>query len=83
MSAFTDWMEKHQRIVVAGAKVEKENGLPGLFASAYDAMEIAWDAALEAAARAQCPMLRDMISRGKAADNCRALMTQNEESATR
>ncbi len=42
------------------------------------ASRTAWNAALEAAARAQHPMLRSMISRGQAADNCRALQVEDQ-----
>lgn len=39
----------------------------------------AWNAACEACARNQSVMLRDMISRGKAASHCRALRAPLEE----
>lgn len=73
---FHEWLEKHQRLVAAGAKVEEENNEFGPFRNARDAMEIAWDGACEACARAQNSMLRSMISRGEAADHCRALKTE-------
>lgn len=70
---FEEWLKKEQPLVAGGAKYEEENEEFGPFRNARDAMEIAWAAACEHCARAQSPMLRDMISRGKAADNCRAL----------
>lgn len=70
MSAFREWLAKDQPLL-AGSSSD------AVFPGMVTAMELAWDAALEAAARAQRPMLRDMISRGHAATACRALKVEN------
>lgn len=64
MSKFEQWWESG-----AAGEVIGKHGVRG-------AVALAWNAALEAAARAQAPMLRDMVSRGHAADLCRALKTE-------
>jgi len=66
MSAFRDWLAKNQPLL-AGPSADAV--WPGM----VQGMELAWDAACEACARAQSPVLRDMTSRGAAADKCRAL----------
>jgi hypothetical protein len=73
---FTEWLEKNHKLVVAGAKVEREKGVIGDFTNLRDGMELAWDAACEACARAQNPMLRSMFSRTEAASHCRALKVE-------
>lgn len=65
---FYDWLQKNQPLLA----VEK---LPEHLDLVRAGMELAWNAACEEAARAQRPMLRDMTSRGAAADACRALRT--------
>lgn len=57
---FEDWWNSDERFALAHED-EKEQA------------RATWDAACEACARAQAPMLRSMISRGNAADLCRSL----------
>lgn len=60
---FTDWFNSDERFAVAHEDERVQ-------------AEAAWNAACEACAQAQCPMLRSMISRSHATVLCLELRTE-------
>lgn len=67
---FDEWIESDDGTATMVNLMSQGGASVGV---AKGVLRVSWNAALEAAARNQHSMLRDMISRGHAADQCRAL----------